>query len=463
MGLVLKYVVQTKAGTWHYRRRLPRDVVALIGKGEFKRLLGETEREALRNYPKVHAEFERVVVDARRTEPTAIPASATPMELHRMAEMRARELAAMNVHIGSRTLTGSHPDAVDVIRESYLSRQNGSAVDEVEGRAVAILSSGGSLPRPAPTVEDARKLYLKERVVGDINETAKTARVNRNMEHLSAAGVGKDRALTGLTREDARNVRDYLVRDLGMKAATVRRYMNDVRAVINLGMTEFGLRDTMANPFQNLPIRGAEASTTVASDERKPIPETMLAPLRQRIEAHAGEDLWRIWRMVEGTGCRLGEVAGLLLSDVMLDGTIPYINLVPHPHRRLKTAGSVRRVPLIGDALKAAQEAVKTAGKGPALFSSYGRLRGADTASASLMKHVRAITDDPKIVVHSLRHRMEDRLTLAGVSEFDRNLILGHSSGGMSERYGGPDARLEVAERGLKAALGAGKRPRQRT
>lgn len=458
MGLVLKHVFRTKAGTWHYRRRLPGDVISIVGKGEFKRLLGSTEREALRNFPKVNLEFERLVAGARmRRDPGAL--TGTALEVHREAERRAQELAAMTVHIGSRELPGSHPDAVDVIRESYLSRQDRAAEDEVEDRAVAILSSGGKLSRPAPTIEDARKLYLKERVVGDINETAKTARVNRNMEHLSLAGVGKDRAITSLTREDARNVRDYLVRDLGMKAATVRRYMNDVRAVINLGMTEFGLRDTMANPFQNLPIRGAEVSTTAASDERKPIPEAMIGPLRQRIEDRAGEDLWRIWRIVEGTGCRLGEVAGLLLPDVVLDAVIPHINLVPHPHRRLKTAGSVRRVPLIGDAQQAAQEAVEAAGKGPALFSRYGRLRGADAASAVLMKHVRAITDDPKIVVHSLRHRMEDRLTLAGVSEFDRNLILGHSSGGMSERYGGPDARLEVAERGLKAALSvAGKR-----
>ncbi|WP_146177338.1 hypothetical protein [Breoghania corrubedonensis] len=56
-------------------------------------------------------------------------------------------------------------------------------------------------------------------------------------------------------------------------------------------------------------------------------------------------------------------------------------------------------------------------------------------------------------MVHSLRHNMEDRLTRAGVSEFDRNLVLGHARGGMSERYGGPDARLEVAERALRAAL----------
>jgi hypothetical protein len=51
---------------------------------------------------------------------------------------------------------------------------------------------------------------------------------------------------------------------------------------------------------------------------------------------------------------------------------------------------------------------------------------------------------------------MEDRLTLAGVNEFDRNLVLGHSRGGMSERYGGPDARLKVAERALRCAYGTG-------
>lgn len=67
------------------------------------------------------------------------------------------------VHIGGRTHPGSHPDAADVIRESYLSRSE-QGEDPVEGRAVAILSGRDKLSRPAPTIEDARKLYLKERV-----------------------------------------------------------------------------------------------------------------------------------------------------------------------------------------------------------------------------------------------------------------------------------------------------------
>ncbi|MCJ7994592.1 hypothetical protein JXZ79_08185 [Rhizobium cremeum] len=74
-------------------------------------------------------------------------------------------------------------------------------------------------------------------------------------------------------------------------------------------------------------------------------------------------------------------------------------------------------------------------------------------ASASLMKHIRAVTEDDKIVVHSLRHTMKDRMIRARVSDGDQDLVLGHSRGGMGERYGGPDARLEVAAGAVKAAL----------
>jgi integrase len=184
--------------------------------------------------------------------------------------------------------------------------------------------------------------------------------------------------LASLTRGDARNVRDYLLRDLAMNPATARRYINDIRAVLNLGITELDLQDT-ANPFHNLPIR----LETTAVAERSPIPDDLLSPIRARIEAHAGADLWQIWRIVEGTGCRLGEVTGLMVSDLRLDAPVPHINLIPHPHRRLKTAGSVRLVPLVGEALEAAQAVLDAAGGSPFLFPRYGRVRGADAASAT--------------------------------------------------------------------------------
>lgn len=44
MGLVLKHVERTKAGSWQYCRRVPKEVSANITKREFKRKLGESER-----------------------------------------------------------------------------------------------------------------------------------------------------------------------------------------------------------------------------------------------------------------------------------------------------------------------------------------------------------------------------------------------------------------------------------
>lgn len=150
----------------------------------------------------------------------------------------------------------------------------------------------------------------------------------------------------------------------------------------------------------------------------------------------------------------MAEVAGLLVTDVALDHRNPHVDLVVHPHRRLKTAGSVRKVPLIGDALQAAREAVGAAGDGPLLFASYGRERGPDAASAILMKHVRKVVADKKVTVHSLRHSMKDRLRLAGVETGTIDDVLGHSSGRVSERYGGDEARLEVATVAIKKAFG---------
>ncbi|MDH4984837.1 integrase [Aminobacter anthyllidis] len=363
MRLVLKHVIRTKAGTWHYRRRLPKDVAEAVGKGEFKRLLGATEREAVNNFPKANAEFERLAAEVR-SRAARVRQGLTSLDVHYEAERRAGELAQGAVFVGGRSVpagdTGGGPDdvsAADLVRDSYLSRfkvdpETGDpvGVDVVEARALNMLANGGAVARPAPTIEDARRLYVRERITGDTNEETKLARISRMMDHLSGGDVGKDRTLESLTREDARNVRDHLLRDLGIRPTTVRRYLNDIRAVINHGLVEFDMKDKL-NPFLNLQIRNEAA----AVDERHPINDKLLGPIRERIRDRAASDLWRIWRIVEHTGCRLGEVTGLLVADLRLDEPYPHVSLVPHPHRRLKNAGSARLVPLVGEVLICAE------------------------------------------------------------------------------------------------------------
>lgn len=406
MGLSLKYVVLTNAGTWHYRRRVPKAARTTFPQSEFKRLLGDSRREALRNWPLINAEFERLTSNHAAQQR---PSPRTPDQLRSM----------------------------DVSTDSH---------SEVIANTLPLKATKNShhiAKALKPTLADAKQLYLQERIIGDINERHKTARIERVMVHLHAV-IAPNCLLSDLTRSHAREVRDRMLIELEMTPITVKRYLCDVSAMVNLGLREFDVRDAI-NPFLNLPIK----TDTVAREERDPLPADIVTAMRERLSAHAASDIRNIWQIVEGTGCRLGEVTGLLKSDVRLDGEIPYIDLVFHDHRRLKTNGSIRRVPLVGDALIAINNALKEAGDSIFLFPRYGRVRGADSASAALMKHLRAVSDNPKHTIHSLRHGMEDKLTRAGISEFDRNLVLGHSSGGMSERYGGAEVRLESAYKAL--------------
>lgn len=110
-------------------------------------------------------------------------------------------------------------------------------------------------------------------------------------------------------------------------------------------------------------------------------------------------------------------------------------------------------MPLLGDALEASKEALLLAEGEHMLFPRYGHEGGPGAASNALMKYVRAVTEDPKAVNNSLRHNMKDTLRKAGVDKHEQDLILGHTLGGVGERYGGPEGRLVVATRAMRKAL----------
>jgi hypothetical protein len=90
MGLTLKYVKVTSSGTFHYRRRVPKDMAVSTGQTEFKRFLGKSEREALRNYPQTHAFHERLIEEFRNFAHNR--ANLTALEAHELAERKAADL-----------------------------------------------------------------------------------------------------------------------------------------------------------------------------------------------------------------------------------------------------------------------------------------------------------------------------------------------------------------------------------
>lgn len=465
MGLVLKHVERTKTGSFQYRRRVPKDVSAIITKREFKRKLGDSQREALAAYPQYHALVEREIADAKRRlaqmDAARMP-GASERDAYTEAGRRRAALIAAGLTEDELALTA------DNMADSYPQDEwVPVGVPPVERHTINLLRLGpGRYRAPEPTLGDARKLYLKEQVGADnpATDTRVVGLANRVIDAAIAA-IGKDPALSAITREDARKVRDHMLdrvkatgRGAGAKvsAATVSRELSIISAVFNFGRKEFGLSETVTNPFHALPVeRVAKGQAPKESEKRDPLPPKVLAATRKRVLAYAGAELALIWRLVEGTGCRIAEVTGLRVEDVDASGAFPHIRIEPHDLRRLKTLASRRNVPLVGDALDAAKEALGLARQGHMLFPSYGRIRGSDAASAALMKHLRQVSSDEKHVIHSLRHNMKDNLILAEVSTLDQNLILGHSAGGVGDRvYGGSLAKLRVTTRAMKKALG---------
>lgn len=116
MRLVLKHVERTKAGSWQYRRRVPKEVSATITKREFKRKLGDSEREALTAYSRYHAEVEKEIADAKlgrvRSE-AASSATATEREAYVEALRRRADLLAARASDRDLTLTA------DSMAEAY--------------------------------------------------------------------------------------------------------------------------------------------------------------------------------------------------------------------------------------------------------------------------------------------------------------------------------------------------------
>ncbi|TGP53925.1 hypothetical protein EN873_12175 [bacterium M00.F.Ca.ET.230.01.1.1] len=483
MGTVSEKYLQRrrskKTGSTSYRYRRPVDpkLKGVLGKGEIVVPLGKTLAGAMKEFPKVHRRVEEMLAQAWRSiSGAAVGEVQTPREAFD-AGLRQLQEWGVNPYVSG---DPEDPDDLaewikrDVLAEGIAAKYRPAktydmglnASDHPEGvspadtELVRLLMTSDTPRPPASTLEDAKRLYLKDRFALNepkpLEKKKDEQRAERAVKAIADALDTKPEKITvaGITREQARKVQDFIRGEVKSKS-TVDRYLNDIRAIINHAIAEVSELHGLTNHFTGLPVLGSgRGGAETVQRKRDPFTKDEITKIRRRIVSHSKEpDLMLIWRLLEGTGCRLAEVTGLRVADVKPEEPMPYIEVEWHEDRRVKTDPSRRRVPLIGDALGAAREAVKAAGGAAMLFPTYGVEGGNTKASAALMKHVRAVTTNRKKVVHSLRHNMKDTLDLAEVDTSDQNLILGHTLGGIGERYGGSERRLEVATRAMRRAL----------
>jgi integrase len=284
----------------------------------------------------------------------------------------------------------------------------------------------GKLQSPPMTLDTALSDYAAYKAGEGVRDKDAALRIKKLRKDLkSSLGEHKLKkgSLAEITRADANAFRDHLLER--MKPNSVLRNVAVVKAAVNYVITEHSL--TIPNVFNGLKIKGVGASV----EDRHPLTDEHIA-----IATPCYQDdplAWALFITLIDTGARLSEIVGLEVQDVDLQERS--ITIKPNNIRGLKTKGSHRTLPLSHRAAETLQEHRKGKEDG-AIFPKYVRPRGNDAASAMLMKRLRRAITDKKLTMHSLRHRMKDKLRNTGCPEAISMAILGHGSNTVAANYG---------------------------
>lgn len=375
-------------GQLHYRRRVPDDLKGVIGKNEWKHALGLSKGQ------EVHAA--KLVADYNFAYAGLI------------AQERVKQIT------GQPAFAPARPDVLA----------------EEPKRA----------PQQASVKLTDAYVYDREAHGGERYEKIFQVSVDSIVLHLGDVNI-----LT-MTPKDVQ-VWIGKCADAGNKPSTTQRRVNALRALINRYFRDHEIEKK--NPFSNPQIKDGSGSRT----DRLPFNKDHL----KRIDHYFAkapkltDDIRCLLTMLKLTGARPLEIGGLDADDVILDHDVPHIWIRNNAHRRIKTKGSERRIPLVGDALDTTRKQKLDHSKG-ALFSRT--CHNTNSLSQRLNKLIRraGVPKSPRLVVYSFRHTLEEAMRAAGVREHTQKRIMGHTDQSITGRYGAPSGMLEELRDAIRNA-----------
>lgn len=270
----------------------------------------------------------------------------------------------------------------------------------------------GTVPA-GKTVSDALATYIDGRHWNrlKVKEQAKVY-IGRFIELVG------DIPLADLTKQHAYQFAEVLAHKEGYANKTVGTHLSCVNAMLKWCERRGWMT---SQPFSGLDLRGYGAkSEKWKVFEKDMLMQLFALPLRDQ------ERL--LFSILITTGMRLDEAALLRWEDVKQQDGITFFDL---RESIVKTDGSQRMVP-VPDSLS-----LPPSGKGRIFnyrIDQDGKAQNA--ASRALMREVRRVTKDKKIVAHSMRGTLKTFLRDAGVSKEVNDFITGHSQGDVAGRYG---------------------------
>ena len=238
------------------------------------------------------------------------------------------------------------------------------------------------------------------------NITGHSERETRTVWGLYRSLVGKP--LKDATRDDGRKLVEHF-ESQGLRSATIQKKITWLNAAVNLAIKETRLN---FNPFSGVvPKRNDK-------QKRLPIDEADIRNAKRNLD-RLDESNQLLFRLLAATGMRLSEA--FEIDGEMKERGCRYVIV------GRKTPQSHRRIPLPAAVLPFLPPTIK----GP-LF--HGRPAAASTRLNRFMSDI-GVTD-PRKVLHSLRHRAQDRLRAAGCPVDYRWALLGHEEKSVAEGYG---------------------------
>jgi integrase len=355
-------------------------------------------------------------------------AQAEILALPMIAEHKAKLLEAQpRFHLGWRhryapgqehvTPEGERVVALD--RELIFINHNGAVVrKERNGRLV--------FAEPFPSPREQQEIFRRQdqqrrqRVAANADDAV----IETYLKHKNITGyferearavwdlykrLTDGKSLKDATRDDGRKLVDYY-EEQGNKSASIQKKVGWLTAAVNLAIDEGKLK---FNPFSKI-VRQRDDK-----ERRFPLSEADIRDLKRNLHT-LSEDDQLLFRVLASTGMRLSEA--FHIDGEMKEKGARYIIV------GRKTSQSLRRVPLPAALLPHLPKQIEGQ-----LFKPEPR----GVVSKRLMRFLRSSgIKDPRKVVHSLRHRAQDRLRAAGCPEDMRWAILGHEEDTIADSYG---------------------------
>ncbi len=400
---------------------MPKKLIGKIGKGYLYRNLGRSKEDVVSKWPAAHTEIETILNNAAlsllKSEEMVREKDHRSTVLHLVEEEYGKE-AAQRLEVG----------ALDENLEFALM----DLADRLEGlyprKTLALLHSA-VLPERSSSLANVLDQY------GEFKETGDEAIDHRLKVRLAKCKNDLEQAIGNLklykqpvqkiARADANVYRDSLL--LQMSPNSVARYKSTINAALNWYIKETGIE--WNNPFAGLIIKGTGSS----KGDRLPLSEDQVSELK--VNFIKEEIAYAMFVLLRDAGARVAEIGGLKIGDCNFEEG--FIEIAPTPWRRLKNASSERRVPLSVEGVVVLKSLLrKDVGPEEPVFPRYARPRGMDNLSAMLMKRFRKSISEKKLTMHSLRHRMKDRLRNTGCPEAISMAILGHGANTVASNYG---------------------------